>query len=304
VAVLSSDPLLLSVTPRHFAEHLEVLRKHHRPVALKDSEQRLKHSVVVTFDDGYADNLRNAKPLLERYEVPATVFVTTGYVGQDREFWWDELERLLPDGGPLPPMLRLKINGDDRRWEVGSGGISGLDRTWNVVATNDPTPRASLYRSLHKLLRPMREIERRGILDDLIQFVGPGDRARPDYRALAPDEIIRLATDGLVEVGAHTVTHPVLTTLPFDAQRAEIRESKADLEQILGRPIASFAYPYGSTSDYTQETVAAVRQAGYARACANFPGTISPNSNRFELPRFLVRDWDGDSFARQLREWF
>jgi peptidoglycan/xylan/chitin deacetylase (PgdA/CDA1 family) len=305
VATLVSDPQLLSVTPQHFAEHLDVLRKYYRPVSLKDSERRVQRAVVITFDDGYADNLWNAKPLLERYEVPATVFITTGYIGRQREFWWDELERLLLDGERLPKTVCLKINGGIRRWELGTGDMSHhTDQTWNLLAKSDPSPRQSLYRSLHQLLRPMREIEQRQVLDDLVQFTGTGHTPRPSYRALTPDEVIRLAEGRLVEVGAHSVTHPVLATLAVDAQYAEVQESKADLEKILGRPIPSFAYPYGSISDYTQATVAAVRQAGYVRACANFPGPVEPKSDRFQLPRFLVRDCDGDRFARQLREWF
>src|SRR5262245_19306871 len=101
IAEPAADPFDLCVTPQHFAEHLEQLRRHHRIISLTELSQRLasgatlRHTVVLTFDDGYADNLHHAKPLLERYDAPATVFVTSGYVGQDREFWWDELERLL-----------------------------------------------------------------------------------------------------------------------------------------------------------------------------------------------------------------
>jgi peptidoglycan/xylan/chitin deacetylase (PgdA/CDA1 family) len=75
--------------------------------------------VVITFDDGYADNLHNAKPLLERYDIPATVFVTTGHIGHEREFWGDELDRLLLQPSTLPELLGLSINGSPYQWELG-----------------------------------------------------------------------------------------------------------------------------------------------------------------------------------------
>jgi peptidoglycan/xylan/chitin deacetylase (PgdA/CDA1 family) len=100
VAELESDPQQLAVTPARFEEHLRVLRAACTPVALADVPRLLrarklpKRPVAVTFDDGYRDNLHEAKPLLERHGVPATVFVASGYVGRGTEFWWDELERL------------------------------------------------------------------------------------------------------------------------------------------------------------------------------------------------------------------
>src|SRR4028118_469591 len=96
-----SDPWALSVTPRHFDEHLEVLRQHTSPLRLSQLPEAISdnsledHSIVITFDDGYADNLHSAKPLLERHGIPATVFLTTGYIGGKRELRWDELDRLL-----------------------------------------------------------------------------------------------------------------------------------------------------------------------------------------------------------------
>src|SRR5262249_25579486 len=125
VAEVQSDPWLLSVTPGHFAEQLTVLRKLGRPTRLRHLAQslregtRLYRPLVITFDDGYADNLYKAKPLLERYEIPATVFLTAGYLGQDREFWWDELERLLLQAETLPRALSLNINGRTYHWDLG-----------------------------------------------------------------------------------------------------------------------------------------------------------------------------------------
>src|SRR5690242_345176 len=98
VVALASDPQLLGVSPGNFAEQLEVLRKTARPIPLAHMVESLRkgqpaqRSVVLTLDDGYADNHVNARPLLERYEVPATVFVTAGHLSSDRELWWDELD--------------------------------------------------------------------------------------------------------------------------------------------------------------------------------------------------------------------
>jgi peptidoglycan/xylan/chitin deacetylase (PgdA/CDA1 family) len=307
VAELSSDPQLLSVTPQHFAEQLEILRKHYRPIRLQQTDKLLRRSVVVTFDDGYADNLWNAKPLLERYDVPATVFVTTGYVGQDREFWWDELETLLLERR-LPETLQLNINGGIRQWELGTS--SDYDeaaynhyRSWNVSEKNDPSPRQFVYRSLHQLLRPMPEREQRKVLNQLHDLAGAPSSSRSKSRPLSSAEVIELDKGGLVEVGSHTVTHPVLSGLSPAAQWTEIEQSKVDLEEMLGRPVTSFAYPFGTRSDYADETVAAIRSAGYHRACSNFAGVVGPDTDRFQLPRFVVRDWHGNEFSRRLSGW-
>jgi peptidoglycan/xylan/chitin deacetylase (PgdA/CDA1 family) len=308
VAELPSDPQLLSVTPQHFAEHLEILRKHYRPIQLRQTDKQLRRSVMVTFDDGYADNLWNAKPLLERYEVPATVFVTTGYVGRDQEFWWDELETFLLERKTLPETLQLNINGGIRQWELGTSADYDEDaynhyRSWNVSEKNDPSPRQFVYRSLHQLLRPMPEREQRKVLNQLRDLAGAPSSSRSTSRPLSPAEVIELDKEGLVEVGSHTVTHPVLSTLSAETQSSEIEQSKADLEEMLGRPVTSFAYPFGTRSDYSQETVAAIRRAGYHRACSNFAGVVGPDTDRFQLPRFVVRNWDGDEFNRRLGDW-
>src|SRR5262249_11986659 len=115
VTELPNDPYLLAVTPEHFAEQMEEIRRYCVPMRLEELVDELEdgnipnRGVVVTFDDGYADNLYQAKPLLERYEIPATVFVTAGQVGSRREFWWDELDRLLLQAGTLPSRVLMRL---------------------------------------------------------------------------------------------------------------------------------------------------------------------------------------------------
>jgi hypothetical protein len=203
----------------------------------------------------------------------------------------------------------LTLGHDDAsyHWKLGGGRV--LDaatmasmqswRTWD----GDPTPRHYLYRSLWELLRPLPDAQRRQYLSRLSDWAGTVSRSRAEFRALTPSELVSLAASDLMTLGGHTWTHPVLAALPPMAQRDEIRRGKRDLEELTGRRVRSFAYPYGRRTDYSDETVALVREAGFVGACANVPGWVDASTDRFELPRVEVRDWDGEEFARQLSGW-
>jgi peptidoglycan/xylan/chitin deacetylase (PgdA/CDA1 family) len=140
-------------------------------------------------------------------------------------------------------------------------------------------------------------------LTDLADWSRTGTNGRQEYRVLTDIELRRLAQGELITVGSHTMTHPTLSKLPPDRQAEEIIQSKKRLEKILGKAVTSFSYPYGSRSDYTEETVRSVKEAGYEFACSNFPDHVSRGTDVYQLPRFLVRDWDGDEFARRMRSW-
>jgi len=113
-----------ALTKTYFAEQLEMLFHNYEVVDLativhcyREGETPAK-SVALSFDDGYADNLHTALPLLEKYELPATFFLTTGYMNQKREFWWDELERIVLHPASLPKQLTLEIGLQTYRWEL------------------------------------------------------------------------------------------------------------------------------------------------------------------------------------------
>ncbi len=309
VTDLASDPQWLAVPPRLFAEHLEVIRRYYNPLSLRGlcdglSAGRLpRRGVVVTFDDGYADNLYEAKPLLERFDVPATVFVAAGHVDGETEFWWDELEGLLIGTENAPPSLSVTLRGQVHSWSLAPSAEDRPAARWNVTHPSCPTPRHRAYRELAPLLRELDRDSRESVLRDVAAWAGRPRGVRPTHRAMRPEELSRLASGGLVEVGAHTVTHPVLSRLSAGEQREEVRGSKQRLEALLGRPVTSFSYPFGTRGDYTDETVAAVREAGFRCACSNFPGLIRAGADPFQLPRSLARDWDGDEFRKCLEEW-
>jgi peptidoglycan/xylan/chitin deacetylase (PgdA/CDA1 family) len=307
------DPWLLCVSPEKFAEQLAVLRATAEVVPLDRMARELREGprrrdrplVALTFDDGYADNLHQGKPLLEAADVAATVFVVSGAVGRGREFWWDELERELLKPEVAAKELELRTRGRTTTWRLADAPYGASEherhRSWNAIDADDPLARHGLFRSAYAALRAASEDERAAGIATLLN--GRDAEARETHRPLSEEELLLLAEGGLIEIGAHTVTHPVLSDLSEADQRRELRQSKAELEALLGRPVQLFAYPFGQREHYTAVTVKAVRETGYALACSTLPGCVHRRTSRFELPRFTVLDWDGDDFANALAGW-
>lgn len=297
IANTPSDPYSICVTPEHFAEHLAVISKNARPMKLQTLVQTLKTSevpqraVAVTLDDGYSDNLHIAKPLLERYEVPATVFITSGHLG--REFWWDQLDRILPRPAALAEQLSLRIGGVVHR----------LHAVEPVGHRSEQSAAAWRQRSLmwlYELLQPLAEGERQQVMEQIQAWPGAAASELSDRKLLTCEEVLRLGQGNFIDIGAHSVSHPNLARLSLPEQEAEIRGSKSDLENLINRPVTGFAYPHGSLSG---STVTAVRNAGYSCACTSSNDIVWSRSDRFQLPRFWPTDCDGASFARWLRRW-
>jgi peptidoglycan/xylan/chitin deacetylase (PgdA/CDA1 family) len=312
---VDSDPQLLSVSPNNFAQHLEVIRQNYQPISLRNlvhqlDKDKIPHkSVAITFDDGFADNLHYAKPFLEQYQIPATVFVTAGAVDQSIEFWWNNLERILLQPGILPNQLSLTINGVEYEWHLEDSATYTeaeyqLYHSWDVLKPESPTLRHVLYRQLCPLIRPLSASTRQQLIREIVVWAGATEAGRTENLALTRVELQRLASGNLVEIGAHTMTHPVLSMISKTEQKLEIQQSKDTLEHLLEQPVASFAYPYGTRADYSSETVKIARSAGFSCTCSNFEGVVWKGVDQFQLPRFLVRNWSGQEFAHRLQEWF
>jgi peptidoglycan/xylan/chitin deacetylase (PgdA/CDA1 family) len=314
VAELKPDPWSLCVTPGHFSEHLEVLQKQFNPMKLRKLVQGLDkgkfphRTVILTFDDGYADNFHNAKPCLERYNIPATFFLTTGYIKSGREFWWDELERILLHPGTLPETLHLDINGNAYHLDLGEDAYYSKDdfqrdRFWTVDDSTDPTSRHSHYRSLHQVLQPLSEDTKQKVFQELFSWSGLERTPRPTHRCLTVEEVALLAGNKLIEVGSHTVTHSVVTSCPPLKLPDEFNQSKAFLENILDCPVKGIAYPHGL---YNAEIIGILRRAGYdyACGCSASSSLIERSADRYQLPRVIVENWDGNEFSRRLFHWF
>jgi peptidoglycan/xylan/chitin deacetylase (PgdA/CDA1 family) len=247
---------------------------------------------VITFDDGYADNLHTARPLLATSGLPATVFVATGSLGA--EFWWDTLARLIFSPALLPETLAMTIGGQAVAWSQNGAGRVQVNK-------KPPGARERLLPLLYEPLQALPPEERESVLARLRDWVASASPPRPvNARAMTPAEVQALADGGLITVGAHSVSHEPLATLPPVAQQEQIAASKATLTDILGQPVRSFSYPHGAASAATRQFV---RECGFQLACASHNDTVRTASNPFHLPRFWIQDWNGDRFGRWLRGW-
>ncbi|HVP00737.1 MAG TPA: polysaccharide deacetylase family protein [Bryobacteraceae bacterium] len=257
----SADPALYgnTVSAAEFADQLEFLGGWFEFVDLagamkwlQDGPQTSKPPVLITFDDGYRNNLTVAAPILRRVGAPAVFFLTTGYIGTGRLLWPLELEARLVQSHPGPEGRRLAF---ERR------------------AYCKSVPNASR-------LAYLDELRASTMLDP-----GAIDREMNDF--LTWDEVRQLAVLGF-DLGSHTVEHPMLSRLTPSELRQELTESRARIASETGSQISVIAYPNGETSDLTPVVRAASAEAGYTHAFAVGGHFSTRSDDPFAIRRWIV----------------
>ncbi len=265
-----TDPLLERNfhTLASFSEHVQHL-KHRWTLCLPElagglvSPPCADDAVVVTFDDGYANNLL-AIEILAAARIPVALFVSTGALGPDKTIWTVELALLL-------------LHGVGRR-------VAALGGEWSLADRQD---RILAYDMIRRRLKLLPAHGRRKAMDAVRAQFPPAETARllhafPTLQMLTWKQVAELASAG-VEIGSHGVDHELHHgAQPGDVREGELRQSKRELETRLRHPCRSFAYPNG---DFTPESPADVRAAGYAMAFTIEPGTVTAASNPYLLPR-------------------
>ena len=220
--------------------------------------------VVVTFDDGYSDNVDHAVPVLERFGAPFTVYVTTRLVeGGGGGLWWLGLERLMQrrDAVDVAPMGRR-------------------------FAASSRAEKAAAYREVSRWVRS--DVGRRApLLGEVFERYGVSASAVTSEAGLSREQLRGLGRHPLATVGGHTAGHPDLTALGEPEARRELSGNKAFLEDLCGRPVEHFAYPYGACG--AREAALAGR-AGFRTAVTTRAGGLFPEhrSRLLLLPRYAA----------------
>lgn len=255
-----------------FQAQLQWLNRHFIPVNLSDfgrfwsGEWRpAKPPVLVTFDDGYRNNLKVAAPILRQQGVPATFFLAAGYIGTDKTLWNDEVRARVqqwPDAKILSPL------GDERLVPPDTAGRRDLANSINRACKRLDAA------SLNSYLNWLRE--------HTMQAQTMQDPEALAFMSWA--EARELAALGF-DIGSHTVHHPILSRLHQPAIAQELQESCATLQRELGRPCTAIAYPNGTHEDVNATVLEEVRKAGYEWAFMTTPTWAKPACSRYEIPR-------------------
>ena len=279
VADVYSDPQMLCVRPNVFDEQINFLKKNYKVISLSSIHKHLNNkiprkSVAITFDDGYQDNFINALPILQSHDIPATFFITSGYIGDNKEFYQEVLNRIFFLEKNIPKTLDIEIN-----------------KTYYQYAELDQeSQRKTAYADIHKALRSEKDETRKNIIQQLIKWSKVNKTPLNDYKNLTISELQKIAKSSLFEIGAHSVNHLILSGLDNDEQKSEIVDSKVELEKIIDKKITTFAYPYGTINSYNKQSVEILKENNFKIGCSNYQGLVYQNTSKYELPRMLVRD--------------
>lgn len=311
VVPFSLDPWQLAIHPEYFEQHLQVLRKRFRVIAVNDLVMQLKKGTVasncvcITFDDGYSDNFIYAKPLLEKYQCPATFFVASQFINQKHLFWWDELQHIMLDAEILPSVFSLVIHNELREYFLEEDAMLNeatrqKHLAW-IAPDNPPTKRCELYLLVWSCLKPLPYAELQSTLYRIRFWAGGLKNLDHLSVPMSTFQLNDLVSHRLFDVGMHTVTHASLPFHSAETQSREIVNNRSALLKTCDHARNILAYPYG---DYGDSTLAVVKKEKLAAAFTTCGQTVTGRSDPFLLGRFQVMNWNGQDFERQLLDWF
>src|SRR5262245_6526405 len=277
------DPFFPSLPSAVFESHMAYLARSYRVMMVEDLVESMRrgavprNAIALTFDDGYRDNLTHAAPILARYGLPATIFLTTGLIGTGVVSWFDPVAMAFKTttaesvAAPWGAWLPLRGAGD----------------------------RLAALKATLTYFKGLGEAEFGRRLDGLLEALVPSDRGGCKGLMLDWDEVHALRGLGF-SIGAHTVTHPILSRVSEERARIEIRDSRRMIESACGVAPRAFAYPNGKAQDYTDVVQRLIGDAGYTCALTSRFGLNTRRTPVYELRRGGPWEHDVAAFAMKL----
>lgn len=282
-----NDPFFPAISTALFEQEMRFLRRRHTVVSLAELLNRLAGKltepvVAITFDDGYRDNYHNAFPILQRYDLPATIFLTTGGMDSTDVLWFEQLAYALKR--TPREFVDLEIDSPQRFW---------LRTQPERVESNG---------RIVNLLRALPDAERRRCLARILQELSIREDAALRGRMLTWDQVRFMKKRGM-DFGGHTVTHPFLSRMPAEQVSWEISACKRRIEEELQLPVSFFAYPNGREEDFGAWNKDLIRRTGYRAAVTTIWGVNYGSTDPMELRRGGPWESSAALFAYKL-DWY
>ena len=262
-----------SLSTAEFEAHLKMITTYGNPISLEEAITRKNlppHPVVLTFDDGYINNYTCAFPILKKYNIPATIFVMTGFIDRTTYLWSDRLEFIIEQA----PSENIEFS-----WEK--------DRL--ILELHSNLGKIKSFQTIRKYLKELSEQQKLSFIEKLQQMVGieyNWSKVPEQLLPLTWEQINEMKGSGLIAIGSHTVTHPILSQCTLEQQRYELSQSQLRIRQETGTECNLFAYPNGRITDFNSETIRLLKELKYLGAVTVVHGYVTENRDNFQLSRF------------------
>jgi peptidoglycan/xylan/chitin deacetylase (PgdA/CDA1 family)/CelD/BcsL family acetyltransferase involved in cellulose biosynthesis len=281
------DPFFPAISTELFEQEMRYIAQHYHVVPLGDLLKHLEDGssepvMAITFDDGYQDNYHSALPILRRYGLPATIFLTTGSMDSREPLWFEQ----LADAVKRTAREQIDIEID-------------IPRRFRVTTEEE---RLEANDRIFALLRGLTDADRGQWLERILKQLAVAPSGERNGRMLTWDQA-RAMTADRIDFGGHTVTHPFLSKMPREQAAWEVSECKRRIEEELQFPADYFAYPSGREQDFAEDSKQVLRDAGYRAAVTTKWGMNYRSTDRMELRRGGPWEETPSLFAYKL-DWY
>jgi peptidoglycan/xylan/chitin deacetylase (PgdA/CDA1 family) len=266
----------MTISQTVFDAQLRYIRKNYSVVSLDEVAAMLRGErpmrrglIALTLDDGYRDNYTRAWPILARYGMPATIFIAVGPLEGGGSLWTEDIREAV--------------------WGASCEALDLQAMGWGSWPLRTNAEKLVCLQVVKQRLKALPDAERQRKLREILQALGYQRKTVADEQMLTWDMVREMSKAGIT-IGAHTVSHKILTKIRPQEVEWEIRESKYRLEQRLGEPVRHFAYPNGTWVDWTREIQTVVKQTGFETACTTIRGTNPVGHDLYALRRLDITD--------------
>jgi len=285
------NPLGMSVTVDNFEKQIRFISKKYNVISLKQAVTFLKgegsipkNPIVITFDDGYEDNYINAYPILRKYNVPATIFLTVEAIEQKHQVWLDVIEKAF--------VRTILQDVDLRRFKL---------RHYKLDSSKN---KESALKETVAYAKRLSHDEINDFINEIIKSLAvDGTEINNTFSMLRWDEIISMSNDS-ISFGSHGMTHTILNKLSLKEAESEIAQSKAIMKERANIDTDTFAYPNGRSQDYNSDIIRLLKKHGYSASCSLIEGSNRRATDRFSLRRLCVNEGSsigiGNLFSKEI----
>ncbi len=281
----------VTASPAEFSRQMDYVQRHYNAISCEHLSAWLRrekdlppYPALITFDDGYADNYTHAYPVLKARNLPAVIFLTTGLIGENKPVFWDQIAYCFYHSQRKNAELPM------------IGQVSWLDED----------QRRTAMKNFASVVKQLPQAEKQSAVENLAELLDvsiPPDAFSGLF--LSWDRVREMSRNG-IEMGSHTVEHPILTRVPLSQVEDELARSRQKIEAEIGKSVKAFAYPNGGKADYSSEVMHLVHQAGYEMAFTLEGGIAQYDRVRkepFAIPRIFLGSFDTSHWFMAKLSW-